>query len=520
MIADNQALLSGSIGLRESFARPYFPAAGRDHIYYRPLVNASYAADAAWTATDPLGYHVTNILLHALASALVFFLLRRMLPQQEGALFGALLFAVHPALTATAAWIPGRNDSLLAVFALSSWLFLLAAVPAPADGTASDSKAGAASNSISNAILTRLGHLTAWLCALFTKETALVLPVVYVVHLLWLERRPWRAVARPWLLGGWIGAGALYFVARRAVALGSGDGGNGGGGAFGATDAERVFSNLPLLVSSLGKLLLPIHLSVLATPQDSWLWPGFFALGALLLALFFISDRRRVVFGVGCVVAFLAPSLPASNLLVLENRLYLPGVGISLAIADVAGRLSWPPRVKVAVAGAIVALLALVSFSYSDDFRDRLSFAQAAVRQSPHSSLAHRNLGITYQIAGDTVRARREYEAALTQDAAEPIVHNNLGVIFMATGNLTDAERELRQELSFNPRYAQAHHNLALVLTATNRLDEAVKHWEHSLSLNPTDTEALRALITYYDSRAPSRAAHFRALLQAPRPIH
>ena len=100
-------------------------------------------------------------------------------------------------------------------------------------------------------------------------------------------------------------------------------------------------------------------------------------------------------------------------------------------------------------------------------------FSEAAVRGSPRSSLARRNLGVTYQLAGDVVAARREYEAALAADPNEPVVHNNLAVILLRQGLMADAERELRKELAINPGYAPARQNLAIVLRALGRPAEA-----------------------------------------------
>ncbi len=117
----------------------------------------------------------------------------------------------------------------------------------------------------------------------------------------------------------------------------------------------------------------------------------------------------------------------------------------------------------------LTAALAAVTFSYAGRFRDRLSFAQAAVSGAPHSALAHRNLGVAYHLAGQTALARHEYEAAVAEDAGEPIVHNNLAVMLMAEGRLPEAEQQLRAELAVNPKYAVAHDNLARVLGALGR---------------------------------------------------
>jgi Flp pilus assembly protein TadD len=171
----------------------------------------------------------------------------------------------------------------------------------------------------------------------------------------------------------------------------------------------------------------------------------------------------------------IVPGLPASRMLALENRLALPAIAIVILAAEVAARVSWPRAACLAAGGSLVAALAAVTVWYAGDFRDRLSFAQAAVRGSPHAAIAHRNLGITYHLAGETALARQEYEAAIAEDTAEPVVHNNLAVLLMAEGRLPQAEVELRAELAVNPGYAAAHANLARVLAALGRGEEAAK---------------------------------------------
>jgi len=456
LILEQQATLTEPSAVWRAFSRPYFPtlptlpSSGRDHAYYRPLVTASFALDAAWSGSHPRGYHVTNVLLAALGAGLLFRLLLSFGYGPGVALFGGLVYAVHPALTETVAWIPGRNDSLLVVFALAAWLLLKRALPP-------------------RRWASRLAHLLAWLAALLCKETALVLPLVYAGHLVLIERRPLRSIAAPWLLAGWGGVLALYLVARALVLPDQ-------LGAAGVT-AGGFASSASLLVSSLGKLVLPVHLSVMATPEDSRLWPGIVAACALAALAFVPGVRRRhVVFALACFVAFVLPGAPASRLLALESRLALPAIAIVLIACEVADRVAWPPRTgaeRLAAGAVLTAALAAVTFSYAGNFRDRLAFAQAAVSGAPHSALAHRNLGVAYHLAGQTALARQEYEAAVAEDAGEPIVHNNLAVILMAEGRLPEAEQQLRAELAVNPKYAVAHDNLARVLGALGRPQEA-----------------------------------------------
>ena len=156
----------------------------------------------------------------------------------------------------------------------------------------------------------------------------------------------------------------------------------------------------------------------MATRQDSVLWPG--DRGGLRAGGGWrscpASGARTCCSRSACFVAFVLPGLPASRLLVLESRLALPGIAIVMVACELAARASWPIRAGRAAAAAVLAALAAATFSYAGDFRDRLSFAEAAVRGSPHSALAHRNLGVTYHLAGQTAAARREYQAAAAED--------------------------------------------------------------------------------------------------------
>ncbi len=475
LILDQQSFLAQSSSPWRSFARPFLPSAARDHTYYRPLVNASFALDAQWSGTNARGYHLTNVLLHALAAGLLFLLLRRLGGRDNVALWGGLVFAAHPALTEAVTWIPGRTDILLTVCAIASWLLL----PRPRKrtrATGPDQRSAEPDEADPPDALMwvrRVGHLLAWLAALFSKEAAVVLPLVYLAHLRLWERHSWRRVFAPWLLAGWGVTLGVYLAARAAVVP--------EGMGLAGVSALNVFSNVPvLLISSFGKLTLPVHLAVLAIPEDTSLWPGAAAAGLMGAALFVPRIQRApILFGIGSFIAFVLPGLPASNLLILESRLYLPAIAIVIGVCALANQVDRLPARAVGAGGiVIVGLLAITSFNYSGDFRDRLTFSRAAVRGSPHSALAHRNLGVAYQIAGDDDSARRSYEWALAQDAGEPVVHNNLAVILMAKGQLAEAERELRQELAINPRYADAHNNLARVLEALGRTDEAAGHWE------------------------------------------
>ena len=105
--------------------------------FTRPIVNLSYAIDTSLWDGRPVGYHVTNLLLHAINVILVFWVAllasedrRRQAGQQIGASASstviasatALLFAVHPVMTQAVGYISARSEVAYTAFFLFAFL--------------------------------------------------------------------------------------------------------------------------------------------------------------------------------------------------------------------------------------------------------------------------------------------------------------------------------------------------------------------------------------------------------------
>ncbi|MCK4911289.1 MAG: hypothetical protein KAR83_06590 [Thermodesulfovibrionales bacterium] len=116
---------------------------------YHPLTMLSYAVDHTSWGMDPRGFHLTNVLLHSLNTALVvllcFNLIRIARADSPGgevndpmALVAAgvtgILFGAHPLHVESVAWVSERKDVLYAAFFLSG---MLAYIRYPLDSTGS-----------------------------------------------------------------------------------------------------------------------------------------------------------------------------------------------------------------------------------------------------------------------------------------------------------------------------------------------------------------------------------------------
>lgn len=472
LILENYPIISQVNNIGAIFANDVFFSS--DKFYYRPLLNLSFMADASVAGTLPVIFHLTNILIHILASILIFLLLKKLGQSKSLSFFLAAFFLVHPALTQAVAWIPGRNDSLLAVFVVAAFLSFLSFCDRP----------------LLRYYLTYLGFL---FLALLTKETAVFLPVLVIFYFLFLE--PKRLEARDkWLLV--IGSGAIgffWFLMRR-LALGTE-----------LTDYSQaiwgVMNNSSALLIYIGKLLFPFDLKTFPILEDSTLVYGLLTVLILSVAIW-LSRRKRlkyIWFGAAWFLLFLLPAFirPTGLPDFLEHRLYLSFVGflIILLELDWIRNLDFRKRSVSVPAVLILAFLAALSFWHSSAFTDRLSFWQSAATGSPHSPLAQKNLGTMYYLEGNNAQAEEYYNRALALNDKESMVNNNLGVIYLNDRQYDKAKQAFRRELQVNPDYDKALFNLGDLAYREKQWPEALNYWLSALRINPRYYEAYERLL-------------------------
>ena len=115
-VKNNQAIqTTGWSGIKQVFTKS-IPATHGD---YLPITILSYWLDYQWWGLRPTGYHLTNIVLHAIVSGLMFLLLKRLTMRPGLSMMVTLLFALHPMNTEAVTWVAERK-SVMSMF----WIML------------------------------------------------------------------------------------------------------------------------------------------------------------------------------------------------------------------------------------------------------------------------------------------------------------------------------------------------------------------------------------------------------------
>jgi Flp pilus assembly protein TadD len=132
-------------------------------------------------------------------------------------------------------------------------------------------------------------------------------------------------------------------------------------------------------------------------------------------------------------------------------------------------------------------------------YDEALDHALRAQELDPEDAKIANNLGITYLMSGDMMRAEAATREAITLDPENATYHNNLGIALGRQSRYDEALREFRSVGTVQA----AQNNVAYLYYLSERYDEAIGHYEMALLAPGDDTPSiLRNLNTALDARA------------------
>jgi tetratricopeptide (TPR) repeat protein len=500
-----------------NFRGPYESAPAKSSGLYRPLVSLSYALNHALGGMNPWGYHLLNVGLHALVTWLVFLVASRLGIACEPALVAAAIFAVHPLHTEAVAQVVGRAELLMSLGVLAAVWFGLGG--------------------------RRRLALLAFTGALFSKEQAMILPVLLFAHDLamarpaaregrWMGSGTWlkSAVSNYWpylaVLGG--------YLAIRTKVLGG----------FPLPPLSAVEN--PLAFLDWGPRLLTA-LKVAGWYLRLFIWPGdlladysgntipvahsvfepavLWGLGAwaILLGLAarsFVRGESRSWFAIALTVL---GYLPISNLVVpigtimAERLFYLPSAGLCLlaglayerltskvsAFSPQPSAFSLPPSSLILPPSAalvtrhlsqllvILICLALTArtVARNKDWKDDETLFRQAVAMAPENAKAHVFLSGALRKKGRFAEALDAYDTAARLNPAylrdDPHFLWHRGILLVKLGRAAEGIEAMEQAATLDPNWGRIRLDLGLAYATAGNYERAEAVLRQAVSITP-----------------------------------
>jgi protein O-mannosyl-transferase len=495
----------GPLGLKEIWTTT-------QAVYY-PLVLTTFWALHKFVGLNPLSYHALNVLLHAVSAILLWRVLRQL--NVRGAWLGAALWALHPVMVQSVAWVTELKNTQSCVFYLLSILFFLkwedqgGAVSRPSQRETTDRRS-----------LVIALSLLFFLLAILSKPSTVMLPIVLALCIWWrrerIQRRDFLALVPFALISAVASIWTVFEQKFHAGAI---------GGDWAQTRPERLIIAGKAIWFYLGKLVWP-HPLIFIYPRwdvDSSKVVAYLPLLAAiagLVALWFIHAKsgRALFFAAAYYVVSLFPVLGFFDVFffrysfVSDHFQYLASMG-PLALAGAAivtavgrfGELRKPSRADTAalqfsgniavvrsksfllpaIPGIFLLSLVFLTWRQTAVYHDLVTLYTATLQKNPGCWMAHYNLGIILREQGDVDQALEHYRQAFALRPNYAEAHYNLARCLVEKGQLDDAIEHYEKALKINPADPETHNNLGVTLFGIGRVDDAIVHYQKALAIWP-----------------------------------
>ncbi|HKP85790.1 MAG TPA: tetratricopeptide repeat protein, partial [Blastocatellia bacterium] len=376
--------------------------------------------------------------------------------------------------------------------------------------------------------------------AMLSKEAALALPVMvayselfYFNKSLSFKSRLVRALS---LVGLFAVPTVIYFLMRyKAIGV-----------VFGGSPRFPLafgIATVPLaVVKYLALMLIPAnysyqHYTPLVGTVASLRLIAPLALLAVLIAGIALTKSRVLGFAAVWFLVMLLPVLATlqqfePGYLVQERYLYLPSIGICLALAlgiEWVAKRSWfgaaGPKVAASVAVALIALFGAVHFKQNGVWDNSVTLYRHVVEVAPQSSVSHSMLSRIYSDAGRPREAEAESLRALELDPANINAYMNLSYFARSSGKFDKAIEHIERAVStvsLGPvtrnDLATAYLNLGLLYYQQKDLDRAEANLLKSIEISPRPVAWYHAGQFYFDQQRYEKAQAMFELVAAQVP--
>ncbi len=463
---------------------------------YHPLTLLSHTIDYALFGLNPMGHHLTSIVVHAFNSLLVFLLATRLFKKGMGrggafpAMIAALLFAVHPVHVESVVWVSERKDVLSAFFFLLSILLYLRYTEKGRDKNLY--------------ILT----LISFCLALLAKPMAITLPAVLLI----LDYYPLKRDANGW--GGLFIEKIPFFalsVASAMVTLWA----QSSGGAIRGLSTHSLFTRIFLAARAvtfyLHKILLPINLSpYYPLPFNTGLVSfSFLASIAVIIVITLICllGLKRQRWPIALWVFYLVTLFPVSGFITVggeasaDRYAYIPTMGFFILAGAVINGLALSGgrqgngRAKAVATVITIAILAVFTAStirQESIWRDSITLMSRAIKLYPkRAAIPYNNRGLAYDKKGELSLAIADYNSAIAISPEFTDAYINRGIVYGESSLFEKAIDDFSRAIEIDAKSSKAYMNRGAAYLATGDPASALSDLKRGVAIDPGDARGL-----------------------------
>ncbi|MBU4381061.1 tetratricopeptide repeat protein [Candidatus Parcubacteria bacterium] len=421
---------------------------------------------------NPTFFRLFNILFHAGNVILIYFLVKK-LHNKKIAVLTSLIFATHPILSESVAWISGGPYPRYSFFFLLSFLLYIY------------------KNKHNNFYTF---SIISFFLSLQSNDKAVPLLAIFVLYemLFGKLKENWKKVIPYFLMSVLY---LLYFTVFSGLFTARVTDLNLGAGQEPGRDNPLI--QIPTAITEYLKLIfwpqgLTLYHSELSLSSNQFALRVIAFLVFCALGIWGFIRNRKVFFWLSWFVISLAVTLTPFRIswIVAERYVYLGSIGVivifSMFVNWVLGRYK--------LQGLYWSLLILIVFPLSirtiirnADWKSHDTLWLATAKYSPNSPQNHNNLGDYYGRMGDQETAIIEFKKAIELKPNYADAYHNLANTYQQLERFDEAVENYQKAIEFNPGLWQSYQNLGVIYYHQKNFDEALKYFKESLKINPNN---------------------------------
>lgn len=489
-IKSNMENLGDISNLGEAFLTDSFFTKGG--YYYRPLMNATFLLDTQISGDSPWMHHTTALMLHILSALALFSLLRYLKYDKIPAFFWASVFAVSPFFSNAVAWLPARNDLLMGLFALLSFLNYLKFLD-------------------KGKLLYYVLHIVCIMGAFMSKEIAFFLTIAFVFHTFLFKKRELFSKKSFAIYAGWILLLLIWLYLR----------------SFSHTDGSTRFDpmgikpfliNLPFIPEIIAKFFFPFFVTVMPTYSVHITVIGILIISGIIFYAIKSKNRRLkyVLFGAVFFLLFAAPGMifryPTAKdyFEYFEARAYLPMMGFILLCIELVPKSFYDLRKIVnnaVIAGIIIGLVAINNWKIQN-YDDPLSFWKAAVKHNPDRAFFNFHLARNLLKYGKNDLAEKFYLRSLKLNPNIPEANFETGLYYFENQQYARSVPYFEKVIAKEDKYLRvielqyfvknSYNSLAAAMFYLGDHSRSIEYYNKYLRKWPNDKNVIENLIKVY----------------------